>query len=277
MKLTSLLRKIVNPNFSAFIEAFLTRRAKKFLGVEKLPRNNYDRIGKKTILNLDKITLFNSESKYKKLYLDALQKSGCGDNILRRLRFFNLYSFIESILIKELEGDFAECGCWNGNSLFSTKELIDKNRSKKKIYVFDSFEGLSDFTSKDIENSSMDEELRKFSKIRHKSNYERLIFNLKGKDNIILRKGWIPEIFLEEENRKYCFVHIDLDLYEPTKASLFYFFDRLSKGGMIVCDDYGSNAFPGAKRAVDEFLSVLNKGSYSYFFQFSAGGCLLIK
>ena len=48
-------------------------------------------------------------------------------------------------------------------------------------------------------------------------------------------------------------MHIDVDLYQPTKDSLEYFWARLVSGGRMVCDDYN---WPGAKRAVDSFCAA---------------------
>ena len=44
-------------------------------------------------------------------------------------------------------------------------------------------------------------------------------------------------------------VHVDVDLYEPTRDSFRFFFERLSPGGRIVCDDY---SWEGARKAVRE-------------------------
>jgi hypothetical protein len=66
-------------------------------------------------------------------------------------------------------------------------------------------------------------------------------------------KGWIPQVLSEAPNTKYRFVHIDVDLYEPTIGAITYFFPKLVQGGIIICDDYGSLAWPGAKRAIDEY------------------------
>src|SRR5688572_31529904 len=42
----------------------------------------------------------------------------------------------------------------------------------------------------------------------------------------------------------------DVDVYQPTRDSLEYFYPRLVTGGILVCDDYG---WPGARKAVDDF------------------------
>ena len=78
----------------------------------------------------------------------------------------------------------------------------------------------------------------------------------------------------EIKNEKFSFVHIDVDLYEPTMKSLEFFFPRLVKGGIIVCDDYNSNIFNGAKKAWDKYFKNIK---FDYFFHNPLGGCFLIK
>ena len=78
--------------------------------------------------------------------------------------------------------------------------------------------------------------------------------NLSEFSNVHLRRGWIPERFGEIANLTFCFVHIDVDLYQPTKDSVDFFFPRLEKGGMLICDDYGFTTCPGARAAMDEYF-----------------------
>ena len=66
---------------------------------------------------------------------------------------------------------------------------------------------------------------------------------------------------LEITNDKYkeiriALLHIDVDLYKPTKTCLEYFYPHIVKGGIIILDDYG--AFPGANKAVEEFFADKN-------------------
>ena len=53
---------------------------------------------------------------------------------------------------------------------------------------------------------------------------------LKDFDFVKIYKGWIPEKFNLVDNSKFSFVHIDVDLYEPTLKSLEFFFPRLEEG-----------------------------------------------
>lgn len=70
---------------------------------------------------------------------------------------------------------------------------------------------------------------------------------------LAFHQGWIPAVFNDLPEGRWSFVHLDLDLFEPTYASLDYFYPRLAPGGAIICDDYGAPLFPGAHRAWDRY------------------------
>ena len=64
----------------------------------------------------------------------------------------------------------------------------------------------------------------------------------------------IPDTFAGLSDARFCFAHIDLDLYQGVRDSLDFLYPRLSHGGVIVLDDYGFASCPGARKAVDEFF-----------------------
>lgn len=66
----------------------------------------------------------------------------------------------------------------------------------------------------------------------------------------IVHTGRIPEVFANQPERAYRFAAIDVDCYEPTLASLRYFWPLLVPGGRMLCDDL---AWEGAKRACLDF------------------------
>ena len=78
---------------------------------------------------------------------------------------------------------------------------------------------------------------------------------LRDYPGVAIHPGWIPEVFANLPDTRWCFVHLDVDLYAPTLAGLEYFYPRLIDGGLIICDDYGAPLFPGAHRAWDEFCA----------------------
>jgi hypothetical protein len=71
-----------------------------------------------------------------------------------------------------------------------------------------------------------------------------------------LQRGFIPQVLSQLPDSRWAFVHIDVDLYEATLAALEYFYPRLVKGGVIICDDYGSRLFPGARKAWESYCDA---------------------
>ena len=150
-------------------------------------------------------------------------------------------------LIADVPGDTAECGAYKGATSYLIALMNAAGSIRRTHYVFDSFEGLSQPVAADGEYwtrgalASSEAELRE---------------NLRDFANdIVVCKGWIPDRFEVVKGLPFAFVHVDVDLFEPTLASLEYFYPLVSRGGVIVVDDYGSLRCPGATRAVDEFLA----------------------
>lgn len=49
-------------------------------------------------------------------------------------------------------------------------------------------------------------------------------------------------------------LHVDVDVYPPTKFCLNHFRGKIKNAGVVVVDDYGFTTCQGAKKAVDEFM-----------------------
>ena len=128
------------------------------------------------------------------------------------------------------------------------KGLKDNSRAH---HIFDSFEGLSAPTAGD-----MDANQKHFWKQGDIAVGEEVTRKcLSMFNNCHFYKGWIPARFPEVADKRFAMVHVDVDLYEPTLASLEFFYPRMNAGGVIICDDYGFTTCPGAKKAVDDFFA----------------------
>ena len=99
--------------------------------------------------------------------------------------------------------------------------------------------------------------------------------NLKEFDEecIYFYPGWIPERFDHVKDRVFSFVHIDVDLYEPTLHSLRFFYPRMEAGGIILCDDYGFTSCPGATAACDLYF----KDKQEMMISLPCGGGFIIR
>jgi predicted O-methyltransferase YrrM len=83
------------------------------------------------------------------------------------------------------------------------------------------------------------------------------IFKRKGFDNVSLYRGdvfeTLPEYLHSNPHTRIAFLHLDMDVKEPTAFALQHLYDRVVPNGLIVFDDY--NSVTGETEAVDEFLS----------------------
>jgi O-methyltransferase len=187
-----------------------------------------------------------------------------GRALLDKGRAYSLYQLAK--MQSTVEGDYLELGAYRcGATLLLA---AGDNLTDKTIYIIDSFEGLPDVTAHDPFWKKGDMGDPNLNEIRYF-----LRINLVKTKHIIL-KGFFPnQIDLESLQKSWALVHIDTDLYQPTVDALNFFYPKLSFGGMIIVDDYGSISCPGVEKAVTEFCE---SNSVSHLFLYT-GQALLIK
>lgn len=164
-------------------------------------------------------------------------------------RHYIVFSMAKSVA--NLPGDTAECGVYYGASSFM---ICTATAGKPDAchHMFDSFEGLSKPDAADIPSNSL---AYTWKERDLAVSLETVSRNLRTFPFVCYYQGWIPSRFDEVADRRFSFVHIDVDLYQPTRDSLAFFYERTVPSGIILCDDYGSIHCPGATRAFDEFLA----------------------
>ncbi len=175
----------------------------------------------------------------------------------RLIRSFFLFKYFKSVI--NLSGNILEVGVFKGFSALLLKQLEDTlnvNKKKECLFLIDSFEGLSQINKED---NVSNKENYQHQEGHFKVNFEDVQNLFKNYDNVKLLKGWIPKVFdLLDNKNLYKFVHIDVDLFEPTLDTLNYVFDKVVKGGVIITDDFDSKAFPGNRKAWQKFFIEKN-------------------
>ena len=187
---------------------------------------------------------------------------GDGKIFLRALRAYNLALYFDYAL--KFGGPWVECGVYRGFSallLAKVARMCDAGFSGTGLHLIDSFEGLSELTFHDYPKPRKSQEGPPQPKIKlgppsFKTSVERVRGALGEFPDTAIHKGWIPEVFGGLPDAMWSFVHVDVDLYEPTLACLEYFVPRLAPGGVIINDDYGSPLLPGAGRAWDLYFEA---------------------
>lgn len=154
-------------------------------------------------------------------------------------RLCNLIKY--SQLCAPLGGYMASFGVYKGGSL----EVLAKFNPDSDIIGIDSFEGLPapseyDFHAEGDFADVQFNNINGYFKTMH--------------PRVRLFKGFSPWVFTAIEDAQFCFVEIDVDLYQSVKDGLKFFLPRMKKGGVILLDDYKVKSTPGCKIAIDEYM-----------------------
>ena len=176
----------------------------------------------------------------------------------RLSKFIYHYEIYKKIL--KIPGDVLEFGVFKGASFsrFLSFRKILENQDSRRIVGFDDF-GI--FTAKGGNDD------RSFAKKFHKtlgkgSNDKKLEILLKknNHDNFELIKGdvvkTLPNYLNKNKGFKIALLHLDLDIFRPTKFVIEKLFGKMQKNGIILIDDYGE--IHGATKAIDEFINKKN-------------------
>ncbi len=166
-----------------------------------------------------------------------------------------IFQLLESTL--GLAGNVAECGVWQGSTLLPTALFLRRRAPRKRLFGFDSFQGLNETVARDVWMGGGDDERKQvggFSNTSYEAVSQRVReFGLA--DTAALVPGYFQDTLTGYANETFCFVHLDCVIYESYRTCLEFFYPRLVPGGVILLDEYKDPPWPGCTLAVDEFLA----------------------
>jgi magnesium-protoporphyrin IX monomethyl ester (oxidative) cyclase len=153
------------------------------------------------------------------------------DSLLQKEEQEMLASYARST--EEIGGDMAEVGVYTGGSA----KILCKNSGERKVYLFDTFEGLPFVEELDSH--------RNFYKGQYAADYENVKEYLKEFDNVFVFKGIFPDETSDFiKDGIFSLVHIDVDVYKCMRDCLEFFLPRMQNGGVIILHDFDSNIEP---------------------------------
>lgn len=150
-----------------------------------------------------------------------------------------------------LNGDFVELGCYEGDTSLLLTELLKNRHSNKKLWVYDSFEGLPDKTEQDFSEAGIDFKKGELFVTKRFVKQRFLRANLPVP---IIKKAWFEDLTDKDLPEEIAFAFLDGDLYDSIRVSLELVFPKIVEGGNILIHDYNNEQLPGVTKAVDEFL-----------------------
>lgn len=167
-----------------------------------------------------------------------------------------LLTELKKVLDTGVEGDAVEMGCYEGTSALFIQRVLAQVSPDKKLWLYDSFEGLPDKTTED--DSALGMQFKqgelKASKAVLAKNFVKAGLKIPE-----IKRAWFYELDPGDLPWAICFAFLDGDFYESIMDSLKLVWPKMSAGSVLIIDDYQNNALPGVKQAVNEYTAQYGK------------------
>lgn len=179
-------------------------------------------------------------------------------------RMYSMYEAVKYVTNSNIGGDIVECGVWKGGSSMVAALTMKKLRDmKRKIYLYDTYAGMSEPTNLDVpttgissvrdiwlRNQSNGVNLWCYSSLNEvKANLYSTGYPI---NKLVFVAGDVEQTIPKVMPKKISLLRLDTDWYKSTHHELKYLFPRLSRGGVLIIDDYGH--WKGARLAVDKYI-----------------------
>ena len=163
-----------------------------------------------------------------------------------------LVSLLEEFMrvVKDSDGSIVEFGCYIGTTSLYIRRILDMLNQHNEFRVYDSFEGLPDKRNEDISPLGTQFVAGELQVTKKQFIRE---FRKAGLKLPVIHKGWFSDASTEDVPYAISFAFLDGDYYESVITPLKLIESKLAKSAVIVVDDYGNQALPGAAKAVDEW------------------------
>jgi len=179
-------------------------------------------------------------------------------------RLFALIQAVRYVSAASVPGGIVECGVWRGGSMMAAaRTLIECGDVTRELYLFDTFEGMSAPTDRDVAvDGQMASALLRAQEKNDSASawcYATLedvqsAMSSTGYDmgRIHFVKGKVEDTIPDGSPSRIAVLRLDTDWYESTRHELEHLYPRLSPRGVLIIDDYGHWA--GCRQAVDEYI-----------------------
>ena len=172
--------------------------------------------------------------------------------------------------IKKMNGAIVECGVFKGTSFsrFAMLRELIGNPKKNKLIAFDVFNDNFPNTKYVNEKKQRAHWIKTAGGSSIATSQLNKIFKKKKIENYELVKGdvlkTIPEYLKINSDLKISLLNIDIDFVETTECVLENFYPKVSKGGIIIFDNYegigtGGTFYQGETNTINKFLKKVKK------------------
>ena len=185
-----------------------------------------------------------------------------------RDRLYAVFQAVQYVNANHISGDFVECGVWRGGtSMVGALTQISEGDTSRRIWLYDTFSGMTTPSEKDIHRWAGQKAWRKWARSERDDHNDWCYASLDEvkrnlfstgypRDRIEFIKGDVKQTLTSGGPDRIAVLRLDTDWYESTKIELETLYPRLSRGGVFIVDDYG--VWKGARQAIDQYFEEQN-------------------
>jgi len=177
-------------------------------------------------------------------------------------RIFALCESVRYVVKNSIPGDVVECGVWKGGSMMAAAIELMKHHSERKLWLFDTFDGMPPPTDADVDCRGKSAAGRMANEGKAQGwkwaygaldEVRRNLLDTGYPDaKISFIEGKVEDTIPLKAPDQIALLRLDTDWYESTYHELQHLYPRLAVGGVLIIDDYGHWA--GARKAVDQYI-----------------------
>jgi len=175
----------------------------------------------------------------------------------------SLLGAVDHLVRHSIAGDIVECGVWRGGSMMAIAlALIARGDTSRDLYLYDTFEGMSEPTEADRDPYGESAEARLARSERGEAVWavaglDDVQANLAStgypRERIHYIQGKVEDTIPGTLPDRIALLRLDTDWYASTRHELTHLYPRLARHGVLIIDDYGH--WQGARQAVDEYFA----------------------
>jgi O-methyltransferase len=177
-------------------------------------------------------------------------------------RLDNMYRLTQEVEEKQLSGAIVECGVWKGGCAGVAATAVRDSGYRRRIHLFDSFEGLPEPGPVDGPDAARYSGGRAEGKLQTTgqcvatvSEVQELFAGRLGIDlaHVAFHVGWFQDTVPRDHGQigPIALLRLDGDWYDSTAVCLQYLYPRVVSGGYVIMDDYGQ--WQGCRKAFEEY------------------------
>lgn len=157
------------------------------------------------------------------------------------------------------EGDFVECGVNAGFVSSAVMQALDWNRTGRKFYLIDTFNGpvLSQYSAVEVERGRVETAKAALAAGAYVTDLARIRANFAEWHNAVVVPGAVPDVLAALSFGAVAFLHLDMNCALPERSALEFFWPRLSAGGVVLFDDYTYFGHESQTEAIDAVAGPL--------------------